>query len=870
MFASRTLLALAAAGVVLGGCSGARRATSSGASAEARATTPPTGTAVATPGAGGEVAAPARSSGPVKMKKYADVVTAEAITDDGLFKTHRVGEKLYFEIPDTLLGDELLLVSRIARTAENIGYGGESANEQVVRWEKNNKNVLLRVVSFGNVASNDSPIAEAVRNANFEPIIGNFAIEAMSADSHAVVIDVTNLFTDDVPALGLQKSARDQYKVRRLDKARSIVMSARSFPMNVEIRNVLTYDAAEPPSNSDTGTISLEMNHSMVVLPAVPMQQRLCDERVGFFAINQTDYGTDEQRAARRCFIARWRLEPSDPAAYARGELVTPVKPITYYIDPATPYQWRAALKQGVEDWNVAFEAAGFKNAIRALDPPTAEQDPEFSPEDARYSVIRYFPSQTENAYGPSVKDPRSGEILESDIGWYHNVMNLLRNWYFIQTAAANPAARRIRFDDAVMSELVRFVSAHEVGHTIGLPHNMGSSNAIPVDSLRSPSYTSRNGTAPSIMDYARFNYVAQPGDGVTNFYPRVGPYDKWAVEWGYRVHPGVTSPTAEKAMMNALVKAKASDPTFFYGRQTGGTMDPRSQTEDLSSDAVRASELGLANLRRIVPMLPTWTAEEGEDYDQLSELYGQVVGQWGRYMNHVASNVGGVYDTPRTSDQGGPVFTPVPAASQRRSLAFLQKEAFSTPEWLLDASILRRIEATGGLERVRRTQAGVINRILEPQRLVRMIEAEALDRSAYGADEMMAEVRAGLWSELRAGRVIDVSRRTLQRAYIERLGFLMTSELPPVPPALQAFLGGTQVNVAQSDIRAYARGELTALRRDVETAVRRTTDRPTQMHLRDAVARIDAILDPMGRMTAGGAAAGAARGVETDEDGDF
>ncbi len=855
------LAGLAGAALVLAGCTASKPTTRPPATPAAA---PSGATASATPGAPTAPGAPGARPASTAPKKYSDVITAEAITDDGIIKTHRVGEKLFFEIPDSTMGRELLLVSRISRTATNIGYGGEEANTSVVRWEKNGKrSVLLRVVSYTNVASPDQPIAQAVRNSNFEPVVGSFNVETFGPDSVAVV-DVTSLFTGDVPMMGLPSGRREQYRVRRLDPARSFLVSARSFPMNVEVRSVLTYDAAAPPSNADTGTISLEMNHSMVALPKTPMQARECDDRVGYFSVLQTDYGTDAQRAERKCYIARWRLEPKDPAAYARGELVEPVKPITYYIDPATPLQWRPYLKMGVEDWNVAFEAAGFKNAIRALDPPTAEEDPEFSPEDARYSVIRYFSSDIENAYGPSVKDPRSGEILESDIGWYHNVMNLLRNWYFIQTSAANPAARRTKYDPEVMGQLIRFVSAHEVGHTIGLPHNFGSSYAIPVDSLRSPAYTSRNGTAPSIMDYARFNYIAQPGDGVTQFMPQVGAYDKWSVDWGYRLLPGQTT-ESEKPILNRWTTAKASDPRFFFGRQTGSRIDPRSQNEDLSNDAVRASELGLANLRRIIPQLRTWTTTNGEDFADLGEIYGQVVGQWGRYLGHVAANVGGVYETYKTGDQAGPVYQPVPAAEQKRSLAFLHKEAFDVPAWLLDRNILRLIEGAGAVERVRTAQNAVLGQLLDPVKMARMIEGEALDQTGYGALALLTDVRAGLFREIRTGAATDVYRRNLQRAYVDRLRGLMTTEPVALPPQFAAFGPYPRVNVGQSDIRAFVRADLETLRRDLRAS--RSRDAVTQAHVRDLAARVDEILDPRGAVATGAAAPRPATGVADEAD---
>jgi hypothetical protein len=776
------------------------------------------------------------------IKPYGKVVTKDHKTDKGLFKVHTKDDAYLFEIPDSLLKREMLMVTRIAKTASGIGFGGGKTNTQVLRWEKKNKNILLRIVSHRVVADTILPVHEAVVNSNLEPILFSFPIKAFSKDSTATVIDATALFATDVKSLGFPGWRRKSYQISRMDKTRSYLESVSSYPQNIEVRHVKTYFANKAPSNASAGSITVEMSNSMVLLPKVPMKRRYYDERVGWFARGQTDYGLEAQKSKTVRYLDRYRLEVKDEdiEKFKRGELVEPKKQIVYYVDRATPKEWVPYIIQGVNDWQVAFEAAGFKNAIIGKMAPTKEEDPEYSPEDVRYSVIRYLASPIPNANGPHVSDPRSGEILESDINWYHNVMTLLHNWFFVQTAAINPDARGNNFKTETMGRLIRFVSSHELGHTLGLPHNMGSSAAYPVDSLRSASFTKKYGTAPSIMDYARFNYIAQPEDKGVALMPDIGIYDKYSIAWGYRPILD-TDAKDEKATLDSWILKHAGDPMYRFGRQQFGVVDPSSQTEDLGDDAVKASGYGIKNLKRILPRLEEWTTEKGETYDDMATMYGQIVGQFGRYMGHTSSNVGGIYENYKTTDQEGAVYMHVDKARQKESLQFVIDQLFKTPTWMLDKDLFSKVQSSGAIERVRALQVRTLNGVLSAGRMARMIENETLNGSkAYNLVSMFSDLRKGVWSELYNGRSIDTYRRNLQKAHIERLDFLLNKAKNQ-----RGRFGTPSVNIGQSDIKSFARGELTRLKRDVKAAVSKAKNTTSRYHLKDIVARIEMALDP-------------------------
>lgn len=798
-------------------------------------------------------------------KDFKDFIDASAKSQKGMISVHKMSDKWYFEIPDTLLNRDIMAVTRYSKAAAGGGiFGGEEVKRQMIRWEKGmDNNLLLRSVTIV-VASADStkPIFQAVKNSNSDPIIGVFDIKALKkdGDDKASVIEVTDFFNADNQTFSLSPVVKQIHKLAAFKKEASFIEKMSAYPINTEIRTIKTFAVVPPvltvtpapsigqyfPSGADAGVVTMELNTSLILLPKTPMRKRIFDNRVGFFANQYAIFGEESQKSDNEVFAVRWRLEPKNAADAARqknGELIEPKKPIIYYIDPATPEKWRKALKAGVDDWQVAFEKAGWKNAIRGEYWP--ESDTTMSLEDARFSVIRYFAADIQNAYGPNVHDPRSGEIIESHIGWYHNVMRLLRNWYMIQAAAVDPAARKKNFDDELMGQLVRFVSSHEIGHTLGLRHNMGASAATPVEKLRDKVWLEKNGHTSSIMDYARFNYVAQPEDGITNLFPRIGDYDKWAIKWGYSYLPN-TDLKQEKATLNEWTKEAYKDARLHFGTEIS-PYDPRYQTEDLSDNAMKASEYGIKNLKRIVPNLVTWSKEDGESYKELDELYGNVVSQYRRYLGHVIKNVGGIYDTPVTYDMAEEGFTTVPKTTQKEALAFLNAQLFKTPSWLLDQNIMNKIKPETGVEAIKSLQEYALTSLLAGDRAVRLMET-GTSAKYYTTDDLFTDLESGIWSEIKTGQAIDIYRRNLQKVYTEKLVDLLKpgkANVQSIPVGVTYGFSTRVVELDKTDLPSIARGHLELLRTSLRKAVPLETDKISKYHLKDVLQRIDLALDP-------------------------
>ena len=790
---------------------------------------------------------------PEKIQPFEKVITNKAVSDEGIITVHKVEDKYYFEIPDKALKKEFLVVTRLTKAGAEmrmgtVGYAGDQISQNVISFEKGpNDKVFLRSISYVDYAKDStSAMYKTVMRNNVNAIEQAFDIKAFGKEKNSTVIDVTDFINADNDVVSFDTRFKKGFRVGAFQKDKSFVNFVKSFPTNIEINTTKTYNRsageASPipgaPKPEVSGNYTVEVNSSIILLPENKMQARYFDPRVGYFTVGYTDFDENPQGVERVSLVKRWRLEPKakDLEKYKRGELVEPEKPIVFYIDPLTPKKWIPYLIQGVNDWQKAFEKAGFKNAIYAK-VPNAKEDPEWSLEDARFSAIVYKPSDVPNASGPSIADPRTGEILESHINWYHNVMKLLNDWYFVQASPNDPRARKVDFDDELMGQLIRFVSSHEVGHTLGLRHNFGSSSTVPVENLRNKAWLKANGHTPSIMDYARFNYVAQPEDNVgeAGLMPRIGDYDDWAIEWGYRRFYNYNSPEKEKAHLNKWVMEKLQNPRLWFGTETN-PYDPRSQSEQVGDNPMIAGKYGVKNLQRIMENIEAWSTKPNEDYSSLNNRFTQVSGQFARYLGHVSKYIGGVKETPKIVEQKGAIYVLVSKSEQKEALKFLSENVFTTPNWLLKTSVLTKIDKSP-VEVVENLQKAVLNRVLSEGVLNKLYEGESLDTNAYAVYDYLQDIKNSVFSELKSSSKIDIYRRNLQKNFVETLIARTQASKPSTGRNAEAISDN-------SDVKSLTRGVLREIKADASKNAQNAQDAVTKYHLEDLVYRIDKALE--------------------------
>ena len=775
-----------------------------------------------------------------KPVDYKKIIPENAKGQHGLFDIRQVDQKWYFEVPDSLLGRYLLTVTRYVSTAQGMSsFGGEKINEQTIYFEKgNNNNIFLRgVVYRQDVINSDGPFYKAVQQSQENPIFASFDIKAKNPKNGNSVIEVTDLFKKEVSAISFTTEEKSSKKLGSIADDRSFIEKISTYPLNVEVKTTKTYStsAGSAPAGTQTGFVTLRLNTSLVLLPKVPMQKRIADERVGYFANKYVLFDEDRQRAQAKFFIQRYRLEPKDKdiEKYKKGILVEPKKQIVYYIDPATPKKWRPYLIKGINDWQKAFEQAGFKNAIIGKEWP--EADTTMSLEDARFSVLRYFASETPNAYGPRISDPRSGEIIESHVGWYHNVMKLVHNWYMVQAGPLDVRARKMEFDDELMGQLIRFVSSHEIGHTIGLRHNMGASSQTPVEKLRDKNWVEKNGHTVSIMDYARFNYVAQPEDHISpkGIYARIGAYDKWAINFGYRYFDKKGDAYAEEKILSKMVTdTLKAHPQLWFGGE-GKDEDPRSQAEDLGDDAVAASDYGIKNLKRVIPNLIQWTYEPGDHYDNLAELHKEVVKQYSRYLFHVMKTIGNRNITRRSVDEGGIVYTEMPKARVKRAVDYVNRQLFNPPLWLYPKELTQLIDSKA-MENISDNQTQALNVILSPGLLFNLSQKAMASADPYPVSEYLADLLPMIWKVPAGSLEQQAYIRSMQRSYLEKVAMLVNPK--------DVADGKAMNNAQRSDVRLEAITHIRQIRERVKL-LSAQSDGINKAHLDDVLEQINKII---------------------------
>ncbi len=812
---------------------------------------------------------PPRPSGP--LKAYADVITRDAVSMPGLFTVHRIGDEVFYEIPARALGRDMLWYTEVTKAPAGIGYGGAAIGSRSVRWERVADRILLRLLSFDKRAEVEDPedpppVFRAVEDASLPPIVMAFDVEAEGPDGSAV-IDVTKLLTSNIEEFSAEKvftqsgvSVRGPDGRASVDVSRAYVEEVKAFPGNIEVRSVITFrvspvgvpdpatqrPAAVPPG--DIRSASLVLHYSMTLLPEMPMRARLFDPRVGFFAESYEDYSKGETKVVTRRHINRFRLEKKDP----ERPVSTPVKPIVFYIGREVPEQWRPYIRKAVEDWQPAFEAAGFRGAIVARDAPAENEDPAWDPEDTRYSVIRWGAVPLQNAIGPSVHDPRSGEILSADIVVYQNILELAQQWYFSMCAALDPRARKLPLPDDLKGDILRYIVAHEVGHALGLRHNHKASSAYTVTQLRDPAFTATHGTAASIMSYGRFNYVAQPGDNVSRLIPVIGPYDLFAIAWGYTPIPGAESTPDEKPLLDRMAARQVEDPWLrFGGEDAAAQVDPTVKVQNIGSDPVEATALGLANLSRAADLLLSATTRLGEDFSDLRDAYYSLLNTRQAWLVSVVNVIGGVVENRTLGGRGGDQFVRVPRDEQRDALRFVLENGFKTPRWLVSPEILNKFRCLGACDPVIQRQKALLDELLSGKRYRLLKDFEALDPAgAYTLAEYLGDVQNGLFEELDAKRpVIDIYRRELQRQYLAQLRSQLTAISQPASrrSIFDADDPGRALplSATDTDFRAVSTNALGTLSTRLEAAASRTRHEMTAIHIRDCMREVAQILSP-------------------------
>ncbi|WP_207765231.1 zinc-dependent metalloprotease [Solitalea longa] len=789
------------------------------------------------------------------VKPY-EQYTKGTVAKKGLFNIYKKGDKYYFEIPDSIINRQLMVTSYLVKVpGGSPKFGGEEMNTTVMTFEKGKANkLLLRVIYNVLRADSTDAVSKAVKNSTINPIVAVYDIKARGEADKSSIIDFTDFFEKENVFTTLNNEAKSGMQVSAMVADRSYIKSFATYPINVEMKMVRTYNAASTPGKGPGGrpvppleagkiggAATLELSTSILLMPEKAMTPRYYDTRVGYFADGLYDYADGQQQVSPKVYIVRYRLEPKDEdiEKYKRGELVEPKNPIVYYIDPATPKQWRPYLIQGVNDWNKAFESAGFKNAIMGKEWP--ENDTTMSLEDARYKVIRYLPSETPNAYGPNIHDPRSGEILQSYVGWYHNVMTLVHDWYMVQASPNDPRARTMKFSDELMGQLIRFVSSHELGHTLGLRHNMGSSSLTPVEKLRDKEWVEKHGHCNSIMDYARFNYVAQPEDKIApeGIMPRINDYDKWAIQWGYKQTFAKDEEEDKKIVSQWIVDSLKANPRLWFGGE-GMNNDCRAQTEDVGDNSMVASTYGIKNLKIVMKNLPEWTKEENDLYTNLSQMYRQVAGQYLRYANHVAKNIASVEETISTPEQpgNGDVYASTSVAKQKEAVAFLNKEVFETPYWLLDNNILNKISKPVGLGSVPVIQDRVMDQVFSDRvfNTLNTMEQRYGKANTYSLNSLLNDVKVGVWSELKTNKPIDIYRRGVQKSYVSAL-LMRINEAELGANAMAGMLGGNMARemmpmTLNSDVGSVVGLHLENLRKEILAALPLAKDKASKDHL--------------------------------------